>query len=224
MVVRRHRLRLLDEPGDPRADRIADSGDHVVPIEQDVRGPLAAGLDDESVDAAGPDPLVWRREAPSRRVAHPDPVFRRLQRSLGCGLGSLDDLMAPLAPKQRKADPGLVAIVGVHEDRVTRAGQSRFLDCGVAGRAVDVVRRVRGEGGDDQHDVPERLGESARPTERGPRCAADLRTERCGGDHAADGFGDFLDLPARGGVLVMGRRAVGDEDVRGETREAARDL
>src|SRR5439155_19015545 len=99
----------------------SDPGDNVVPVEQPVRGPLPAGLDHERLDAPGADALVRRREATSSRIAHAEPVPRRLQRGLRGRLRRLYDLVTPLAPEKRQADAGFVAVVRVDEDRVPRS-------------------------------------------------------------------------------------------------------
>src|SRR5207245_7613403 len=98
-------------------------------------------------------------------------------RGLRGGFRGLDDLMTPLAPEQREPHSGFEAVVRIDEDRVPRSDETRLLDGGVARRAVDVVRRVRRERGDDQHDVPEGLREGARPRIRDPAGPADLRAE-----------------------------------------------
>src|SRR5439155_1389475 len=65
VIVRRHRLTLLDQTGEPQSDLVSDPGDHVVPVEQHVRGPLPARayLTRQARPAVGPkvaEPTISR--------------------------------------------------------------------------------------------------------------------------------------------------------------------
>src|SRR5437667_2689368 len=163
MVVRRHRLGFLDQRREFRSDLIADTGHHVVAVEEDVGGSLPAGLDHDRLDAAGSDPLVRSGEAFPVRISHAERGLRRRERGLRGGLRCLDDLVAPMAAEQSEADAGFQAVVGIHKDGVSGPLKPRFLDGGITGRAVDVVRRLRRERSDDQDDVAEGLRERRGP-------------------------------------------------------------
>ena len=132
--------------------------------------------------------------------------------------------MAPLRAEQRQADPRLEAIVRVDEDRLAGPEEPRLLDRGMPGRAVDVVRRLRGEGRHDQDDVAEGLRKGRRPLEH--RSAGAPRLSRVGerSEGLSDRLPDLVDLRRRRGILIVRRRAVGDQHVQGEVREVPRDL
>src|SRR5947208_15837285 len=131
MAVRRHRLGLLHETRDPRAHRVADPGHHVVPVEEDVGGPLPSGLDDERLDPSRADALVGVAEPAAGAVSDADRIFRGLEGFLGRGLRRLGDLMAPLRAEQRQADARLEAVVRVDEDRLAGPEEPRLLDRGM---------------------------------------------------------------------------------------------
>src|SRR5213595_1932177 len=100
------------------------------------------------------------------------------------------------------------------KDGVSGPLKPRFLDGGITGRAVDVVRRLRRERSDDQDDVAEGLRERRGPAVGRPTGLADPGPKRRGPGGGADRLRDLPDLGRRRGILVVGRRTVRHHHVR----------
>ncbi len=221
MVVGGHHLGRVDDLEEFREDRGTGPEDEVVPVDQDVRGGLPGGADDQRPDPLGPDPVLAGRVPALRRHADLDRAVRGARDGRGDrGLHVRDELFGERGAVGDVPQPFDVGVVRVDEDDRGSALAGDLAHDPVPDGVGDVVRRLGRLRHDHEDDPSQQLRAGQAPRIRAHEGARAVARRGGQGVEELDGGGtDPADLDGGRQVEVVVGRRMRDEDGPGRWTE-----